>query len=316
MDLFGQVGEIVSAKCVTGKGYGFVRFETVEMATQAIQEVNDLPFNGTTIRVKYADNKKGSGKGWDQSGGYDQSGSSPSDAGQGTPPWKKNRSAANRPEVADGAEGEVQEAHVVPPPASLQNTGARIFIEDLPPEISPEDILFIFDNYCAADDCQVLWSDSSQSIAMIYVPAASEAEWILENLNGNIPEGLDEPVRISMAQQPEGAPRRIAPLYGKDGQVDEAESASHHQAQGATSESGEEHSNVYVCQLPDGSDDDYLRELFQECGTIVSVKCVADKRFGFVRFSTTEEAQEAIDTMNGVVIEGTETPIVCRFAKR
>lgn len=89
MDLFGQVGEIVSAKCVTGKGYGFVRFETVEMATQAIQEVNDLPFNGTTIRVKYADNKKGGGKGWDQSGGYDQSGSSPSDAGQGTPPWKR-----------------------------------------------------------------------------------------------------------------------------------------------------------------------------------------------------------------------------------
>jgi len=247
------------------------------------------PFSGTTIKVKYADNKKGGGNGYDQSGSYDQSGG-----------------------LAD--EGA---AHVVPPPTTLQSSGARIFIEDLPSEISPEDVLDIFDNYCAADDCQVLWSDSSQSIAMIYVQTASEAEWILENLNGNIVEGLDSPIRVSMAQQPMEPPQRIAPLYEK---ADAPESASRRHSPddsaGAASEPGAESTNVYVYRLPDGSDDDYLRELFQDCGTIVSVKCVATKRYGFVKFSSTDEAQHAIDTMSGLEIEGSEQAIVCQFANR
>merc|ERR1711970_9993 len=44
--------------------------------------------------------------------------------------------------------------------------------------------------------------------------------------------------------------------------------------------------NLYVWNLPVGADDNFLRELFCQVGNVVSVKCILDRRYGFVRFSS------------------------------
>jgi len=63
--------------------------------------------------------------------------------------------------------------------------------------------------------------------------------------------------------------------------------------------------NVFVKYLPSALDDGGLAELFETCGTIKSAKVMVDHQtglslgFGFVRFSTPEEAQQAINKMSG-----------------
>ncbi|OVA19449.1 RNA recognition motif domain [Macleaya cordata] len=68
-------------------------------------------------------------------------------------------------------------------------------------------------------------------------------------------------------------------------------------------------SNVYVKNIDDGVNDDDLRDQFSQCGTITSAKVMRDDKgvsrgFGFVCFSTPEEAKEAVNTLHGYVFHG------------
>lgn len=66
----------------------------------------------------------------------------------------------------------------------------------------------------------------------------------------------------------------------------------------------EKASNLYVKNLDASVDDDKLQEHFSSCGQITSAKVMRhdsglSKGFGFVCFSTSEEAQKALTTLNG-----------------
>jgi polyadenylate-binding protein len=67
--------------------------------------------------------------------------------------------------------------------------------------------------------------------------------------------------------------------------------------------------NLYVKNLADTMTDERLREEFSKYGSITSTKVMRDKDtqksrgFGFVCFSTTEEATKAVSEMNGAMIE-------------
>ena len=65
--------------------------------------------------------------------------------------------------------------------------------------------------------------------------------------------------------------------------------------------------NLYVKNLEDGVDDERLRQEFAKFGTITSTYVRVDKSshskgFGFVCFSSPEEATKAVTEMNGHVI--------------
>lgn len=64
--------------------------------------------------------------------------------------------------------------------------------------------------------------------------------------------------------------------------------------------------NLYVKNLNDSFDDDGLKKLFERFGNITSAKVMTEggrsKGFGFVCFSTVEEATEAMRTMNGKIV--------------
>ncbi|KAI9199931.1 hypothetical protein LWI28_000455 [Acer negundo] len=65
--------------------------------------------------------------------------------------------------------------------------------------------------------------------------------------------------------------------------------------------------NLYLKNLDDSINDEKLKELFSEFGTITSTKVLLDpqgqsKCSGFVAFSTPEEATKALNEMNGKMI--------------
>ena len=69
-------------------------------------------------------------------------------------------------------------------------------------------------------------------------------------------------------------------------------------------------SKLYVGGLPYSVTDDRLEELFAEHGTVESARVITDRMtarsrgFGFVEMSSQEEAQQAIDKLNGTDLEG------------
>jgi polyadenylate-binding protein len=76
--------------------------------------------------------------------------------------------------------------------------------------------------------------------------------------------------------------------------------------------------NLYVKNLDDTIDDEKLREEFAVHGTITSAKVMIEegrsKGFGFVCFSSPEEATKAVTEMNGRIL-GTK-PLYVALAQR
>src|SRR5579871_6117392 len=68
--------------------------------------------------------------------------------------------------------------------------------------------------------------------------------------------------------------------------------------------------NIYVGNLAYSTTENSLREIFEKYGQVTTVKIVTDKftgssrGFGFVEMSNGDEAQKAIDELNGSDFEG------------
>lgn len=68
--------------------------------------------------------------------------------------------------------------------------------------------------------------------------------------------------------------------------------------------------NIYVGNLPWRIKDDELRELFETHGNVTNAQVIKDRQtgrsrgFGFVEMDNDEEAQQAIDALNGVDVDG------------
>lgn len=67
---------------------------------------------------------------------------------------------------------------------------------------------------------------------------------------------------------------------------------------------------LYVGSLPYSTTDDELKEHFSSAGTVETAKVIMDKfsgrskGFGFVEMSSDEEAQKAVDSLNGSDLGG------------
>lgn len=64
---------------------------------------------------------------------------------------------------------------------------------------------------------------------------------------------------------------------------------------------------MYIKNIDDDVSDDELKEHFSQCGTITSAKIMHDdkgisKGFGFVCFSTPEEASRAVNSFHGRLV--------------
>ncbi|XP_057438216.1 polyadenylate-binding protein 7 [Lotus japonicus] len=78
-------------------------------------------------------------------------------------------------------------------------------------------------------------------------------------------------------------------------------------------------SNIYVKNIDDNVSDEELRDHFSACGSITSAKVMKDEKgiskgFGFVCFSTPEEANKAVNTFHGFMFHG--KPLYVALAQR
>ncbi|KDP29218.1 hypothetical protein JCGZ_16607 [Jatropha curcas] len=78
-------------------------------------------------------------------------------------------------------------------------------------------------------------------------------------------------------------------------------------------------SNVYVKNIDDDVADEELRQHFSQCGTITSAKLMRDDKgrsrgFGFVCFSSPEEANKAVNTLHGHLFH--RKPLYVAIAQR
>ncbi len=68
--------------------------------------------------------------------------------------------------------------------------------------------------------------------------------------------------------------------------------------------------NIYVGNIPYRLSEDELKEIFQEYGTVDSVKIITDKftgrskGFGFIEMPNQDEAQKAIAELNEAEVDG------------
>lgn len=79
--------------------------------------------------------------------------------------------------------------------------------------------------------------------------------------------------------------------------------------------------NVYIKNLPKSMNDGGLKSLFADFGTIQSAVIMKDEKgeskgFGFVNFTAHEDAQKAVDALNGKVIEGAPNPLYVSRAQK
>jgi RNA recognition motif-containing protein len=66
--------------------------------------------------------------------------------------------------------------------------------------------------------------------------------------------------------------------------------------------------DIFVADISFDADEEELRKLFSVCGTVRSIHLLTDKRTGqfsgraFVRMATTEEAKNAVQTLDGALL--------------
>jgi len=90
----------------------------------------------------------------------------------------------------------------------------NVFFGDLPAGISKEDCEAIFGGYGTVTSCRVNFpKPGGKASALVRFSSVEEATWVVENLNGNLAEGLEEPIVARFANAPGGGGQS----WGKDG---------------------------------------------------------------------------------------------------
>lgn len=293
--LFQTYGTFTTIVCNPEKRYGFVVYSTMEEAQAAMGAMNGFQMEGTALVVKLANNQGGPGEG----------------GGKG------------------GAAGGYGPMAGVAPAAS--GPGERLYIKGLPAGLADEQARELFSNYGTVVDAKVLVNNgktddgTGQSVAIIRFGSLAEAQWLVDNLNGNIPQGLARPVEVSFAGQGKGKGKGAeaqqtgfspygmgAPMAqqwnpmaqmgggGKGGGAMEVcvPTAAALKAAAAPT------STCYVKGLPPTADDLYLYRVFAPFGRILSAKALNKGTFciAFITFASDMEAQEAVMQVNGQML--------------
>lgn len=271
--MFEQYGAIVSCKYFADKRQGFVQFGSTGEANNVISQTNGFTLQGAPITVRLANNDRGAGRG--------------KGAGPGSP---YNTYQAQPWGAPDG---------VVAPCDNLYVTG-------LPPNFTEDHINQIFGAYGLVQSCKILNPNGKgqdgglMSIAMIRMGGVDQASWMVQNLNGNIPQGLATPIQVRFADPPGVKAQRYAMKGGGGGG---GGGGAAPKGKGGKADYNDGGTNLYIRGLPQSANDLFLYQTFSPYGAIQSVRAImADgicSGIGFILFGNAQDAQRAIADLNG-----------------
>mmetsp|Transcript_11391 Transcript_11391/g.28749 ORF Transcript_11391/g.28749 Transcript_11391/m.28749 type:complete len:280 (+) Transcript_11391:104-943(+) len=85
-----------------------------------------------------------------------------------------------------------------PPPSD------NVFVGDLPESMTAEECEAVFQAYGSVVSCRMLPPKGhfTKPSALVRFGSVEEAQWVVESLNGNLAEGLEEPVVVRFANAP------------------------------------------------------------------------------------------------------------------
>merc|ERR1739838_1122424 len=181
----------------------------------------------------------------------------------------------------------------------------NVYIKNFGETLDEDQLKEMFANYGVVKSVAVMkdGNGASKGFGFVAMENHEEAQKACENLNGKETEGVTGELYVGRAQKKQ---ERATELRT---QFEQQKQARIEKYIGV---------NLYVKNLDDTVDDNKLREAFTSYGTITSAKIMSDgdksKGFGFVCFSSPEEATKAVTEMNGRIVGS--KPLYVALAQR
>lgn len=342
-DVFSQIGPVVSVRVcrdvVTRRslGYGYVNFANPQDAVRALEILNFTPINSKAIRIMYSHRdpslrKSGTAnifiknldKSIDNKALHDTfsrfgnilsckiaTDSNGQSKGYGFVQFDNEQSAQSAIDKLNGMlindkqvyVGQFHRKHERDA-ANLQTKFNNIFVKNLSESTTDEDLNKHFGEFGPITSAVVMRDTDGKSRCFGFVnfENADDAARAVEALNGKTFD--DKEWYVGKAQRKSEREQELRMKF------EQTAKESVDKYQGA---------NLYVKNLDDSIDDDKLKELFIEFGTITSCKVMREssgisRGSGFVAFSSPEEAARALSEMNGKMV--VNKPLYVALAQR
>jgi polyadenylate-binding protein len=342
-EIFNQVGSVASIRvcrdAITRRslGYAYVNFHTASDADRALESLNNQPIKGRPCRIMWSQRDpslRKSGKGnifiknldkkidhkslfdtFQQFGGIlsckielDENTDS---KGYGYIQFATQDSADKAIDKVNGKMLNGKKVFVgsfVPRKERIAEAHNKkftnVFIKNLDDKVDDEHLKNMFTPFGSIKSAVIMRDDQGKTKGFGFVNFENpeEAEAAVEKLNDTEIDG--KTVFVGRAQKKS---EREAELRSKFEQMKMEHMTKY---QGV---------NLYIKNLDDDIDDTKLRGIFDQFGTITSAKVMGDpkgssKGFGFVCFSTPEEATKAVTEMNGKIVGS--KPLYVALAQR
>ncbi|KAK1792217.1 hypothetical protein P4O66_012175, partial [Electrophorus voltai] len=170
----------------------------------------------------------------------------------------------------------------------------HVFVGDLSPEISTDDVKAAFAPFGKISDARVvkdLATGKSKGYGFISFINKWDAENAIQQMNGQWLGGRQ--IRTNWATRKPPAPKSNYESGSKHLSYDEV-----------LSQSSLSNCTVYCGGVTSGLSDQLMRQTFSPFGQIMEIRVFPDKGYSFVRFDSHEAAAHAIVSVNGTCIEG------------
>ncbi|XP_076597395.1 polyadenylate-binding protein 1-like [Chaetodon auriga] len=283
-DTFSAFGNILSCKVVCdekgSKGYGFVHFETHEAANRAIETMNGMLLNDRKVRETHNHSESGIVNAKAHFLGGNCQFSLCSFVGH----FKSRKDR----EVELGTK-------------AMKFT--NVYIKNFGEDYTDEKLKEVFSAFGRTLSVRVMKDERGRSRGFGFVNYANheDAQKAVEEMNGKEING--KLIYVGRAQ------KRLERQGELKRKFDQIKQDRIQRYQGV---------NLYVKNLDDSINDERLRKEFAPYGTITSAKIMTDgsqsKGFGFVCFSSPEEATKAVTEMNGRIVA--TKPLYVALAQR
>lgn len=313
--LFEPYGTLISSKCFPDKRHGFVKYSATSECDNAIAGLNNSVLAGSTVTVRYSTNDVGSGKG-DPSWGGNSWGAGGDSWTAGAGSWGSS----------PGGKGSGFDAEPMP--------SDNLYIKGFPQGTTEDLIRQVFGAYGAVTSVKVLETPEGAPVAaLVRMGDLQQATWLVTNLNGNIPQGLSDPLVVKYASKGKGKGKgdKSKGLSGMGGGDDAWGGSGACGSTWGPSTGGSWSSpppavapevsqdNLYIKGLPVGTTEERVRQIFGPYGTIISLKVLptpdgADNTAALVKFGDIAQAAWLVENLNGNIPSGLSTPVTVRYA--
>jgi len=180
--------------------------------------------------------------------------------------------------------------------ASGERRYTNCYVKNFPEAVTDDQFLQSFQKHGEVTSSKVMRKDdgTSRCFGFVNFKEADVAKVAVEAMNGKPVFGGDKELYVGRAEKESERKDKLKKKYDQI----RMERLKNNQLV-----------NLYIKNLDDTIDDERLRTTFQQYGTITSAKVMRDKDrpevskgFGFVCFSSPEEATRAVTAMNGQMV--------------